>query len=686
MKDLLLEIYSEEIPAKMQIKAAEDIKILFTQYMQQNNLSFKTMDSYVSARRLTIAIFDIPEFIESEVVSVKGPRIDANPAAIDGFVSSNKISKEDLIIKNIGDKQYYFYEEHRQQISAGEVLARMIPEILTQFPWRNVMRWGMSKIKWVRPIKNILCIFGDNILNFTFGHLKANNYSFGHRFINPEQFIVTDISQYKKELEKRHVVFDQNIRKELILNQCKDLAKQHNLTFVEDEHLLAEVCGLVEYPNSLLGTIDQKYMVLPKEVIITSMKLHQKYFCLEKNNLFQNYFITITNILHDNDNIVIRGNEKVLSARLEDAMFFWQKDLLTDIIEHASKLKNVIFHQKLGSIEQKISRMTAVAKYISSHTYNCDLADIEVATKLSKADLVTEMVGEFPELQGVIGKYYALSQSYKQEIANAIEEHYKPISQNDHCPTGNLSIIVSIADKIDSIVGLWIAGEKPTGSKDPYALRRYALALIKLILEKEINIDLNDLVKISMKSYKDQNIKFEEDNILSEIISFIGNRFVVYIKALNIRQDIILSVVSKFNNIYTAFLKITAISNFLNNEKNIAAFQSYNRAVKMINAEEKKDQIEYVGNVNESIIKSQDEMELFSAILGLKKQIDDKVLKLDYDQALSYLFNISKPIDNFFDNVVVNDDNKDVRRNRLLLLSKIRQLFHEIFDISLIEN
>jgi glycyl-tRNA synthetase beta chain len=681
MVDLILEIYSEEIPASQLQYGSNCLEQMICAMLAKNNIKYSHVKSHYSPRRLGLFICDINDILPQQKIDIKGPKIDAPTSAINGFLKSNNVTIDDLEIRNISNKEVYFYSYIKESISIKSILEQEIPDILANFPWKKSMRWGDSgNIRWIRPILNIMCVMGKEIIDFKFGNIISNDISYGHFFMNNEKFKVTSKEQYCLELEKRQVLWDHEIRKNTIKDKCNEIASNHNLNVINNQNLLDEIVGLVEFPNPLLGKINQKYMILPEDVIITSMRINQKYICLKDNHdKLSNYFIVVANICSANDNIIIAGNERVINARLEDALFFLHKDLSVSYEENLNKLKKLTFHQKLGSVFDKVERMQIIAKFLAAYFSDIDEVKLDRAVLLCKTDLVTEMVGEFPELQGKMAGYYALEKKEDILVADAMKNHYLPQNTNDLCPAENMAIIVSLADKIDSLIGLWIAGEKPTGSKDPFALRRAAISIIRIIIERELDIDLKKSIEFTVKLFK--NIEFNLD-VVTEIDQFIKNRFSIYMKNFA-RHDIINAVSSDLSNIYQNFRKISAIQKLLD-ENNLSALQQYIRVINIINAES-NNMLSLNAEIDINILSHKSEIDLYEQAMKISPIIINLIIENKYYEAILLFNEISVQISDFFDNVKVSDENQIIKKNRLSLLVLIKNLLLQIADFSFLE-
>jgi glycyl-tRNA synthetase beta chain len=686
MNELLLELFSEEIPARMQKIAAEKLQDELIANINKEGLIFAKAQNYFSPRRLSIIISGISDYTEQKTIELKGPAVNAPPQSVDGFLKSADITRDKLVQKEIKGNLYFFAYKEIEAVAAKYLLAKIIQEVLEKFVWPKSMRWGNVKIRWVRPLHNILCIFNKEILPLEFGHLIANNKTYGHHFLtNTKEVIINSVAEYKDKLRENFVLFDQKERKQIIQEQLNKIAAQYSLKIRHDEGLLDEVTGLVEWPECLIGNIQHKFMQLPAEVLITSIRTHQKYFCLyDQNNKLAPYFIVVANS-NVNKDIIVSGNEKVLNARLSDASFFWEYDLRKPLISYNERLNNVIFHEKLGTVHEKVLRLQQLAEFISHYIIDSDITVISRAALLCKADLVTDMVGEFPELQGIIGKYYALQNKEDDKVAYAIADHYKPISQEDSCASEPNSIIIAIAEKIDNIVGLWSVGEKPTGSKDPYALRRAAIGVINTILSNKIRISLDKLIRYSVEIYfKQRKIQIQEETI-DEIKRFFYERLKSLLKDKDISHDIIHAVIKNIDDIYIQVEKLESINQLIKSEEGKDLIIAYKRASNIVGSEEKKDNKAYNEEPNKELFTSQYEENLFSQIRLVQQDIEKFLEEENFLLAMKQLKRLQVPIKEFFDNIIVNDDKEQLRINRLRILSTIRNFLNDIADFSLIE-
>ncbi|MDA9163628.1 glycine--tRNA ligase subunit beta, partial [Rickettsiaceae bacterium] len=596
----------------------------------------------------------------------KGPKVSAPEQAIEGFCRANNITSSDLSVKEIKGSEFYIYEQNIKEQSTKDILAQTIDQPISEYVWPKSMYWGDYKIKWVRPLKNILCIFDGEVVPFEYGHLVANNKAYGHRFMSAAEQTVNGFDDYKKKLTDNFVVLDAAERRDLIQSGLIKQANQLGLVLKEDSALLEEVSGLVEYPEVLLGKIEERFLSVPSEVLVSAMRGHQKYFSLfDKDGKFAPYFLFVSNIKSVDSQIVISGNEKVLSARLADALYFYNQDLKTTLSDKAKRLDQVIFHAKLGSLGDKTNRLAAIAGYIDPS--NKDAAS---AALLCKSDIVSEVVDEFPNLQGIMGYYYAKADGLNDEIAIAVRDHYKPQGPSDDCPKGAAAIL-ALSDKIDSLCGLMLTGEKPSGSKDPYALRRQALGIVRIILENKINIDLVSLVKFTAAQYKGRvDI---DPKIIDQIINFLEDRFKHCFK--DQYKTELISTVLDLNHeadLLETKSKLLALDKFLTSADGGDLLNSYKRASNILG----NDNVSV--NINESLFGSKEESELFAAITNCHSKVEVAINSKNYSEALKALASLQAPVSSFFENVMVKDKDADIAQNRLALLAKMRLIFDKI--------
>jgi glycyl-tRNA synthetase beta chain len=663
MTEFLLELYSEEIPARMQEAAAKEIAQKITGQISADAKYF-----YTPQRIVVLA--DLPEKQPDEQIEKRGPKVGAPEQAVQGFLKSVGLSKvEDAeTIEEKGTK-YYFYKNTIKGKATAEYLAEVLPKILAEFTWPKSMRWGSGDTRWVRPLHSTIAIFGGKVVPFKFGEVTSGNTTQGHRFLDSSKFQVSSFKEYKDGLAQRKAIIDPAERKQIIWDAAKKAAG--NLELKEDERLLAEVANLVEYPVILVGTFDKAFLEVPQECLIATMKANQKYFPLFENGKLTNKFIITSNMVaEDGGKRIIAGNERVIKARLSDAKFFWDQDQKQKLEAFLPKLELVTFHAKVGTLHAKANRIAHLAKFIAN-IIGTDARLAERAGVLCKADLVTGMVGEFAELQGIMGGYYA-AKSESPQVAQAIKEHYQPAGQDDEIPTAPISVCVALADKIDSLVQLWQAGEKPTGSRDPYGLRRAALGIIRLILENKLKLGLHALIIEASKQGEEGT---------DEIYAFFMERLKHLMKSSDVRHDFVDAVLgSKTDFLYVIFQKAQILQEFATTTTGEKLLACYRRAANILEIEEKKDKTKYAPEPEKSALTAKEEIELFDKLNFSEPVIAQALDKEDFSAAMDELAKLQPAVNSFFDSVMVNAEDKKLRENRLKLLAKIRQFMDLIAD------
>tara|TARA_B110000438_G_scaffold268538_1_gene284213 strand:- start:8 stop:2095 length:2088 start_codon:yes stop_codon:yes gene_type:complete len=694
MADFILELLSEEIPSRMQKQASLELMKQFKDRISIFGVKYEEVEVHFSSRRISLIIYNIASKSD-EIISKKvGPRVDSPKNAILGFLRSNNIDNLDKcsIISDKKGERYQFIEKTLPKLSKG-ILSEIIKEIIFKFPWPKSMRWGDGNLKWVRPLRNILAIMiNDNeieTLDLSIENIIATNYTYGHRFIRNNKIVIESVSHYFKSLEDHFVILQDSKRKDLILTQINHIEKKYNVKVIDDQALLDEVSGLVEWPIVLLADFNKDFLSLPPEVLQTSMRSHQKYFSVidQKSCKLTNKFVLVSNIISaDQGASIILGNQRVLSARLHDAKYFWEKDLSNPLEENLKLLEKVTYHQKLGSLSKKVERIEEISKDISSYL-NTDINKISIATKLIKNDLLSEMVGEFPELQGVMGRYYAIHQGYDLEICDSIKNHYLPNSPKDPTPNEPISYVLSIADKLDSLVCFWSIGEKPTGSKDPFALRRAGNGIIRNIIDNKLDIELNVLINnIFIKSDICQSD--QKQNIPHDLTNFLKDRMKSYIleKGMDINLFDSIIKLNRSSNYSLIYRKLIILDEFRKDKKGegfLRALKRVNNILEPNNDKIKKDKKHM--NISEDLLHKKVEKDLYLEILNLKKQEFEKNDMEKFKEFLYKNCNLSMIINDFFDNIIVNDKNNDLRMNRLHLLSAVIDLTSDLFDIKSIE-
>ncbi len=685
MAELLLELFSEEIPARMQTKAAADLARLVSDGLKAAGLEFENCQPFVTARRLALVVDGLPVSQPDTKEERRGPRVGAPDQAVNGFLKSANLSKDDLEERETEKGSFYYAVIEKKGHGTADVLPELLSKAISAVPWPKPMKWGAYDAQWVRPLHNILCLFDGKVVGLQWQHLTANDQSFGHRFMAPDAFTVKDFADYQAHLKSAYVVLDHAERQEIIARDAARLAEEEGLALIEDKALLAEVAGLVEWPESLIGSIDTSFMDVPQEALISAMRSHQKYFSLQDaDRKMAPRFIVVANLrAEDGGKLITDGNERVLSARLSDAKFFWDQDRKQTLESRVPQLEKIIFHAKLGTVGEKVGRMVKLCSAIAPFVPGADEKLCERAALLAKADLSTEMVGEFADLQGLMGRYYALNDNEDAAVAQAIEEHYSPLGPKDSCPSDPTSIVVALADKIDTLVGFFAIDEKPTGSKDPYALRRAALGVIRLVLENNLRLPLVDIFEAA------DALQIVEDELDADgLLSFFEDRLKVHLKEQDVRHDHISAVFSlgDSSDLVRVMKRVEALSSFLGSEDGTNLLTAYRRAANILRIEEKKDGQAYDAEVDASILADPAEVALSGRIDEVQGLVSGAVVHDEFEAAGTAAATLRKPVDDFFDKVTVNAEDPALRANRLRLLSSIRNSLDQLADLSKIEG
>ncbi len=685
MAEFLLELFSEEIPARMQVKAADDLARLVTAALKDKGLEFGSVISNSTPRRLTLVINDLPVAQPDKSEERRGPRVGAPEKALEGFLRSTGLTQDQLEERETPKGAFYYAVIESKGGKTADVLAEILPAALSNLPWPKPMKWSDHTARWVRPLHSILCLFDGATLSFNWEHLSSSNQTFGHRFMAPDAITVTGFEDYKTKLRSAFVVLEHEERKSIIAKDAERLAASEGVKLIEDQGLLAEVAGLVEWPESLIGRVDPQFMDVPQEALISAMRSHQKYFSLSDNaGKMAPYFITVANLrAEDGGKKITAGNERVLSARLSDAKFFWDQDRKGRLEDRLDPLEKVVFHARLGTVREKISRIVALSDAIAPFVAGADVEDCKRAALLCKADLTTEMVGEFADLQGLMGRYYAEHDGEKPSVAKALQEHYSPLGPSDTCPSDPVSVVVALADKIDTLVGFFAMDEKPTGSKDPYALRRAALGVIRLVLENGLRLPL---VKIFETADELQIV--EEKLNAEELLDFFADRLKVHLKEKNVRHDYVAAIfaLGGTSDLVRLMAQVDALSSFLDSDDGANLLVAYRRAANILRIEEKKDDASYDQQPDAVLMAESQETALFNRIEEVLPMLGAALGNDEFDVAFKAAATLRKPVDDFFDDVIVNADDANVRANRLRLLSSIRNALDQLADLSKIEG
>ncbi|MGO4854444.1 glycine--tRNA ligase subunit beta [Phaeovulum sp. W22_SRMD_FR3] len=686
MPDLLIELFSEEIPARMQGRAREDLKKLVTDGLVEAGLTYASAGAFSTPRRLCLTL----EGLSAESAMVreerKGPKTDAPQPAIDGFLRSTGLTLEQLEVRDDKKGQVYFAVISKPGRKAAEIIAEVLEATIRNFPWPKSMRWGSGSLRWVRPLHSILCILSDEagaeVVPLDVDGITSGNTTEGHRFMAPGRFVVSSFDDYRAKLKRAHVILDSAEREAVIWHDAQNMAFARGLELVEDKGLLTEIAGLVEWPVVLMGDIAEAFLGLPPEVLQTSMKEHQKFFSVRnpKTGRIEGFVTVANRETADQGATVLKGNLKVLSARLSDAKFFWENDLRRVKSEGmegmAAGLANVTFHNKLGSQLARIERIEALAREIAPKVGAApDLA--AEAARVAKADLQSAMVGEFPELQGLMGSYYARAAGLPEAVAEACKGHYSPLGPSDAVPSEPVSVAVALADKIDTLTGFWAIDEKPTGSKDPFALRRAALGVIRLVLANALTLPLSAVFAAAQPGCD-----------TADLLAFFHDRLKVFLKEQGIRHDVIDACLAMPGNDDLTLLvkRAEALAAFLKTDDGVNLIQGFKRANNILSQAEAKDGVEYSFGADLKFAEVDAERDLFAALDAAEAAISPAIAAEDFAAAMAAMAALRAPIDGFFTEVQVNAENGVVRRNRLNLLSRIRQICLSVADLTRVEG
>ncbi len=699
MPDLLLELRSEEIPARMQRRAAEDLKKLVTDALVARGFLYEGAKAFSTPRRLALHIAGLPARGEAVREERRGPRVGAPEAAVQGFLKGAGLTSLDQATTVTDPKKGEFYLAviERPGRETLDVLAELLPEIVKNFPWPKSMRWGAASaepgsLRWVRPLQSIVATFGPEtespeVVPFAVGGIAAGTVTYGHRFLAPEAIEVRRFDDYIQALERAKVILDADRRKDVILHDARDLAFARGLDLVEDEGLLEEVSGLVEWPVVLMGSFDEAFLDIPAEAIRATIRANQKCFVLRKGGSedLAPAFILVSNLVaSDGGRAITAGNERVVRARLSDAKFFWETDKAIRLEDRLPKLDSIVFHEKLGTQGERIARIAALAKDLAP-LVGADPALAERAARLAKADLVTEMVGEFPELQGLMGRKYAALQGEHDSVCAAIEEHYKPLGPSDRVPSDPVSIAVALADKLDTLVGFWAIDEKPTGSKDPFALRRAALGVIRLILDRGLRLRLLEQVGAA-----DRGLAGRAGADAGDLLGFFADRLKVYLRDQGARHDLIDAVFALpgQDDLLMVVRRVEALGQFLDTEDGKNLLAGYKRAANILRIEEKKDGRAYDAAPDAALAAAGEPAEraLAEALAKARETASAAVAREDFAGAMQALSTLRAPVDAFFQDVTVNAPDPKLRENRLALLNALRAATREVAEFAKIEG
>jgi glycyl-tRNA synthetase beta chain len=687
MAEFLLELYSEEIPHGLQINAREELKKNLLKLLDEESIKYKSVEAYSTPTRLVLLARDLPSEIKIESKEVRGPKVGVPENIIEGFMKSHQITKKDIFEKMEEKGNFYCFKKLAKKIPTEDVLGKITPKVITSVNWKKSMRWSDHDLLWGRPLRSILAIFNNKHLKFEYHHLASTD-----GIIIVDNFIdkikkIKNFKEYESHLKANQILLKQEDRKNNIIRKFQSICKSKSYLENFNEKLMEEVVNITENPSVILADFDKEFLSIPQEIIISTLQRHQRYFPLfdSKNRLTNNFLIVANK--PDTQNIIKEGNKRVVLARLSDAKFFWDKDRAKNLIKQISKLKEIIFFEKIGTIYDKTQRLRKLAAIISDQL-NINKEKIEIAASITKSDLKSDLVGEYPELQGVMGKYFALAQGYEEDVANAVSDHYLPIGLSSPVPKKPLSYAISVIDKLDSLVGFFLINEKPTSSKDPFALRRAAIGVLRIVIENNLELKLKDLISYAVRLYIDQGVKAENNQVEKDILDFLKERMRNILKEKKIKTDIVEAAISSHigDNYLVLYKKSMVMNKNFNKDIGKDAIYSFKRVSSILDHENKKSSKELTGRPDAVLFRKDEEKILFEKLNEIRKSFTVKEDRKDYEELLTKLAAVKESTDNFFDNVVVNDENHDIKNNRLELMNMFCITFNAYIDFSKLDG
>jgi len=687
MAEFFLELFSEEIPAGLQKNLREKLLDEFKKFFSEKSIKSKKKFSLSTPNRLVIVFEGLDKQIKMLSEEIKGPKTNAPEQALEGFVRTNKIEKKDLFKKKTEKGEFYFYKTKSISLKTHDLLIEFVPKLLENYQWKKSMKWGEYDLFWGRPLKSILSVFDKKIINFKFHHISSYNTTYIDKDFEEKKKIFTDFKSYERYFKNQGIIIDQNKRKELIEREFFKILNKKKLSIEDNQRLFDEVVNLVDNPNVLLCSFDKKFLSIPKEILTLTMQSHQKYFpTFDYKNEITNEFLIVAN-KRDQKGLIKIGNERVVEARLNDAEFFWNKDKTQNLVKKVSELKSMNFFKGLGTYFDKVHRMRKLGGIISDDLL-ISKEKVELSASICKTDLMSDLVGEFPELQGIMGGYFSIHQGFDKDVSLAITEQYLPIGLDSRAPKKPFSIALSITDKIDTLVGFFGINEKPTSSKDPFALRRIALGIIRTIIENKKDLKVKDLLNYSSSLYQEQGHGFTNEDLQIELSNFLKDRFKYYMKEKQIRFDIIDASISSFslNKLYSSFEKAKSLNKIINNQVGLDITSSYKRASSILDNEMKNGKVEIDNTTDPGIFKTDFEKNLYKKISEIKKYYSSINNDENYEQSLSILAGAKKEVFEFFDNVKVNEENETLRKNRLELINMLCKTFQNFINFQLLKT
>ncbi len=685
MSEFFLELFSEEIPAGLQKNLRENLLKSFNDFFEEKSISFKRSSSYSTPNRLVILFEGIQKQTILKSEEIKGPSTKAPDLAIEGFIRSNQILKQNLYEKETEKGSFFFFKTKSKKLYTHELLQEFVPKILNKIQWKKSMRWGDFSLNWGRPLKSILAIFNKKTLIFNFHHIQSSNLTFVDKDFEEKKIKFSDFKKYKNFFKKKQIIIDPVERKKIIEKKFHLLLKKKNIVIEQNPKLMEEVVDLIDQPNVLVCQFDKKYLKIPKEILIITMQYHQKYFpTFDNKGGITNEFLVVSN-KKDLKGLIKLGNERVVEARLTDAKFFWQKDKSQNLVKQVSNLKSMNYFKGLGSYFDKVQRMRKIGGMLSDELL-ISKEKAELSASISKVDLLSELVGEFPELQGIMGGYFSEAQGFDKDVALSISEQYLPSGSGSKVPKKPFSIALALSDKIDTLVGFFGINQKPTSSKDPFALRRLTLGVIRIIVENKKHIKIRDLINYSASLYNDQGFKFENKLLQKELSEFLMERLKFYMKEENIRNDIIQASINSHNldQLVVIFEKAKYLDKIISKSNGHEIISSYKRASNILESELEGQNFDLSNTTDPGVFKTDFEKNLFKKINDLRKYFSSINNDEVYSETLDNLLDAKKVINDFFDNVIVNDVDPGIRKNRLELIQILCKTFNNYVNFSLV--
>ena len=687
MSEFFIELYSEEIPHSLQISARDQLKQLINNELNENSVKFKEIKVFSTPKRIALVVEKISLEQNIAAQEVKGPKVGCNDQALEGFLRSRSAEKKDLIKRETDKGEFYFVKMPEKRIFTKDILQKKLPTILQSINWKKSMRWSDHDCFWGRPLRSIVCLLDKESLNFNFHHISSDIFTFINGPMDDKAVKVKNFSDYESILKKNNIILDHQERQNYIISNLEKNLKKNKCSLKLNSYLIDEVTNLVEQPNILKGKFHEDFLVLPDELLNLTMINHQRYFPMELDttqNLTNSFLFVANNI--DEKDLITKGNEKVINARLSDAKFFWDKNRKQNLVKQVSKLNSIVFYQKLGTLYDKTQRVRQLASLIAD-TIGANKEDTEIAASISKSDLVSDLVGEYPELQGVIGKYFALEQGFSKEISNAIENHYLPLGPSGKVPKEKISICVAIADKIDTLVGFFGINEKPSSSKDPFALRRSCLGVLRLITENKVSLSLKEILNNSKNLYLTQKYTLSNEKIIDELYQFFIERFKVNLKDKGARVDITNSILenNRSDDFYQILKGINELDKCFKKSEGQNAISIYKRTRNILDQSIKSEE-EFFGNPDKVLFQHPSEDEINLKLDEAREHFTTPSRLRDNAKTIELLSEFKPMTDNFFDNVKVNDDNQQVRKNRLELLTLLCKTFEKFTDFSKLDG